>query len=482
MRLFVAKLNAAGDALLYSTFLGGSGSDGASGIAVDSDGNVYVTGVTESTNFPVINALQQGYAGKATVNGPGDAFVVKLNASGSALVYSTYLGGTGDDNALGIAVDLPGNAYVTGWTTSANFPSANAFQNAFGGGPTDTFVAKLNPDGSALGYSTYLGGNGIDGDANGRGGIAIDSAGSAYVTGYTTSTNFPLEHPIRRFLKGGNEAFVSKLTPGGTVARLLDLARRQPRRAGQRDRRGQRRQRLRRGQHAIERFPNGQSRASHPRRSARYNDGFISKLDPDGASLLFSSYVGGGGGDTGHYDFATGIAVGADRSIYVIGLTETTDFPRSNSLQATNQGKLDAFIARITDMDLTPPALLDASAYGNPTEVVVVFSEALDPGSATNVGNYSLDNGAQVLAAATGCNSKTVRLDNLTAHQRHNLHARGHWRSGSCPRTEHRRREYVGFVHGSAAFRGLCPTGALSRHPGDASFRPDERSALPPGT
>ena len=204
----MAKLNPAGSALVYSTYLGGSGSDQGNGIAVDGSGNAYVTGDTSSTNFPTANALR-------SANGGGDdAFVAKLNPAGSALVYSTYLGGSDIDEGLGIAVDGSGNAYVAGYTYSSNFPTANALQaTSGGGGNDDAFVAKLNPAGSALVYSTYLGGSGHDTGT----GIAVDTAGDAYVTGGTDSTNFPTAKPLQATPGGSEDAFVAKLNPAGSA-------------------------------------------------------------------------------------------------------------------------------------------------------------------------------------------------------------------------------------------------------------------------
>ncbi|MCH7986809.1 MAG: SBBP repeat-containing protein, partial [Acidobacteria bacterium] len=154
---FVAKLNPSGTALVYSTYLGGSGNEGRWGarIAVDASGNAYVAGGTESADFPTVNPLQAALAGKQ------DTFVAKLNPTGSALVYSTYLGGSGEEEAGDIAIDASGNVYVGGGTESPDFPAAKAWQNVLGGGQ-DAFVAKLNPTGSALIYSTYLGGKGKD--------------------------------------------------------------------------------------------------------------------------------------------------------------------------------------------------------------------------------------------------------------------------------------------------------------------------------
>ena len=168
---FVTKLNAAGSALVYSTYLGGNSEDFAIGIAVDSGGNAYVTGLTQSTNFPTANPLQASNNG-GPVGSAYDAFITKLNADGSALVYSTYLGGSAFDFCYRIAVDAAGNAYVTGLTNSTNFPLANPLQPA-NAGSSDAFVTKLNAAGSALIYSTYLGGGGSD---VGRG-IAVDAAG-----------------------------------------------------------------------------------------------------------------------------------------------------------------------------------------------------------------------------------------------------------------------------------------------------------------
>src|SRR5204862_15796 len=149
------KLNATGSALAYSTYLGGSGYDVGYAIAVDSSGSAHVTGTTSSTNFPTANPLQAGNGGFA------DVFVAKLNAAGSALAYSTYLGGSSEDQGRGIAVDGSGTAYVGGSTLSANFPTASPVQ-ATKAGSWDVFLSKINAAGGTLGFSTYLGGTGQD--------------------------------------------------------------------------------------------------------------------------------------------------------------------------------------------------------------------------------------------------------------------------------------------------------------------------------
>jgi hypothetical protein len=210
---FVTKLSADGQSLVYSTYLGGSDAETGSGIAIDSSGNAYVTGETLSTNFPTKNPLQ------ANINGSSDMFITKLSPSGQSLIYSTYLGGSGREFGFSTAVNSSGNAYVTGQTTSADFPTKNPFQPSSGGGSFDAFVTKLSADGQSLIYSTYFGGN--DGD-NGVG-IAVDSSGNAYVTGYTFSQNLPTLKPLQPGYGGGFEdGFIAKISDSS--AALLNIS------------------------------------------------------------------------------------------------------------------------------------------------------------------------------------------------------------------------------------------------------------------
>ena len=207
--VFVTKLNATASALIYSTFLGGGGIDTSGHIAVDTSGNAYIGGDTSSPNFPTTVG-----AFGTTYNGNFDAFVTKLNPSGSAqLVYSTFLGGTGQDHSSGIAVDISGNAYITGFTLSADFPTVDAFDTTHNGN-IDVFVTKLNPFGSApLVYSTFLGGSDDDSGL----GITVDDFGSAYVTGSTTSPNFPTTvGAFDTTHNGGSDAFLTKLSATAT--------------------------------------------------------------------------------------------------------------------------------------------------------------------------------------------------------------------------------------------------------------------------
>jgi hypothetical protein len=208
---FVTKFAADGQSLVYSTFLGGSGNELAYAIAVDSAQQAYVTGITQSTNFPTQSPLQ------AISGGGTDAFVVSLAANGQSLRYSSYLGGSGTDSAFALAVGPAGRAYVTGSTTSSNFPTRSALY-PFGGG-TDAFVSIVAADGSMLDYSSFLGGSSTD---VGRG-IAIDGSGLIDVVGYTSSSAFPVKDPLPRVSEGGTDAFVSQLSADGSSLQFGSL-------------------------------------------------------------------------------------------------------------------------------------------------------------------------------------------------------------------------------------------------------------------
>jgi hypothetical protein len=203
---FLTKFDSSGN-LVYGTYLGGSDTDYGLGIAVDSTGNICITGYTASTNFPTTAGAYQ-----TSRLGMNDAFVTEFNSSGTP-VYSTYLGGTGtNDYAYGITVDSTGNFYITGYTASTNFPTtAGAYQTANAGG-NDAFVTKFNSSGTPV-YSTYLGGTGNDFGY----GIALDSTENIYITGYTASTNFPTTPGAYQTTNaGGNDAFVTKFDSSGT--------------------------------------------------------------------------------------------------------------------------------------------------------------------------------------------------------------------------------------------------------------------------
>jgi uncharacterized protein (TIGR03437 family) len=283
---FVAKLNPTGSALVYATYLGGSGYDRAFGIAVDAAGNAYVVGDTLSTDFPTKNPIQ---AALARPSGAGqiqlsDIFVAKIDPTGSALVLSTYLGGSGGDTAYAVALDNSGNVYITGQTASPNFPTLNAFQPKLSSGADDldAFVAKINAAGSALVYSTYLGG-GQTADhwgTNKGNGIAVDAAGNAHVTGYTYSAAFPLANAIQSTKEAGQSM-----------------------------------------------------------------DTFITKLNPSGSGLIYSTLLGGGMGNA--------ITVDASGNAYVTGFGGTTFHTTAGALTASGG---DIFVAKISDPSSSGPA------------------------------------------------------------------------------------------------------------------------------
>jgi hypothetical protein len=325
--VFVAKLSASGSGLVYSTYLGGSGWDQGMGIALDESGNVYVTGLTDSIDFPTVNPFQA--ARGAGVN----AFVAKLNAAGSALVYSTYLGGNGNDHGYGIAVDASGSAYLTGMTSSNNFPTANPLQGSNGGG-VDAFVAKLSPAGSALVYSTYLGGR----DEDVGFGISVDASGNACLVGHTRSTNFPTANALQAVPGGAQNAFVAKLNAAGSALVFSTYLGGSGYEFGQGiavDREGSV---YITGETGSTNFPTVNPIQASPGGNA---DAFVAKLTPDGSALVYSTYLGGS-----YLDGGSGIAVDTWGNAYVTGYTNSSDFPTVNAIQAEGGARFD-FVAKL---------------------------------------------------------------------------------------------------------------------------------------
>jgi hypothetical protein len=315
--VFVTKLNASGSELVYSTLLGGAAFDRGLGIAVDGSGRAYVTGYTESDNYPTTTgAYDFSFNGGFT-----DAFVTKLNASGSALAYSTFLGGTSPDFGFGIAVDGEGRAYVTGSTSSPDYPTTRgAFDRTFTGA-SNTLVTKLNASGSALVYSTYLGGSG-GGDAGS--GIAVDTTGRAYVAGQTSSVDFPTTRGAfdRTLDRNFNEdAFVTTLNASGSELVYSTFL------GG----------RFRDWSNGIAVDGSGRAYVTGYTESDNYpttpnafdttsdgfSDAFVTKLNASGSALAYSTFLGGSGMEQ---SFA--IAVGERGRAYVTGLTiDSNDYP-----------------------------------------------------------------------------------------------------------------------------------------------------------
>jgi hypothetical protein len=217
-RAYVSKLNATGSGYVYSTYLGGTrlaSGDGGKGIAVDSQGNAYVTGETVDIDFPVVSAFQPQC--KASCGEPSyvtpDAFLTKFGPTGS-VIYSTYLGGSSNDVGTSVAVDSSGDAYVTGWTGSTDFPvKTPVFGHSGSAGSADAFITKFSASGAALSYSTYVGGTSSD-QGNG---IAVDAAGNAFIVGSTQSSNFPVKNPLQSGLLAGQDPFVCELDAAGTA-------------------------------------------------------------------------------------------------------------------------------------------------------------------------------------------------------------------------------------------------------------------------
>jgi hypothetical protein len=314
--------------LVYSTYLGGSSADQVNAIAVDSAGEVFVTGFTQSFDFPTASPFQPALAGGTT-----NAFVAKVNATGSALVYSTYLGGNVQDVGQGIAIDGAGEVFVTGFTQSTNFPTASPIQPKFAGN-IDGFVAKLDPTGSTLVYSTYLGGRSVD-QANG---IAVDSAGEAFVTGVTGSTDFPVASPFQAHNAFGDDAFVAKLSATGSAlvystylgGHTADQAF-----AVAVDSAGEA---LVTGYTTSTDFPTASPLQAS---NAGGFDVFVTKFGASGSALVFSTYLGGTGDD-----IAQGIATDLAGEAFVAGYTSSTNFPTASAFLAY-AGNTDAFVSKI---------------------------------------------------------------------------------------------------------------------------------------
>ncbi len=340
---FVFKLSASGDQLLFSTFLGGGGQDRARSIGVDPGGSVYVAGDTASTNFPVKNAFQ------STSRGNMDAFVSHFDSTGKTLLYSTYLGGVNTDRVRDIAVAPSGSVFIVGGTSSEDFPIRGGFQQKWGGGPNEAYVAKLSAAGNALVYSTFLGGASSEEAAA----VAVNGKGEAYVAGFTNSTDFPLKNAIQTTLKEDGDVFVSRLTAGGNTliystllggdsitesatAMAVDVA----------------------GNAYVTGFTQSTNfPTANPMQKnlAGATDVFVTRLSAAGPSIDFSTYLGGSGSDT-----PSGIAI-KNRDIYIAGYTRSKNFPIKNPLEGgyvahANQFSHTAFVTKLNYIVPLPPA------------------------------------------------------------------------------------------------------------------------------
>ncbi len=328
--------------LVTSTFLGGIGSDSGYAIAVDPEGNTYVTGATESADFPTNAPLQQALNG---IGPTSDVFVSKLSPDGTRLVWSTYLGGRGRDTGYGVAVATDGSVYVTGVTESPDFPVARAAQSGYGGGPSDAFVARIAANGTGIEWSTFIGGGGID---RGRG-LAVDSTGNAYVTGTTGSADFRSVNPQQPgpFRADDLDAFLVKLPSAGSPFTFAT------RLGGGNDDRGlavaldTQNNPYVTGDTLSPGFPTvkpiqATSGGSAGGVAGSFADAFVSKYNSNGSALIYSTFLGGSDVDQG-----TAIAVDTQGAAYVVGNTNSPNFPTAGALQATKGTDADAFVTKI---------------------------------------------------------------------------------------------------------------------------------------
>ena len=344
---FVAKLNAAGTALSYATFLGGNGNEVAYGIAVDDSGKAHVIGLTWSSDFPVTAT-----AFDTSHNGQADVFVVKFNATGSALEYATFLGGTSLEFGNGIAVDDSGYSYVTGSTWSPNFPiTSGACDTTYSSG--EVFVTKLNLTGSDLVYSTFLGGTlGDEGYA-----IAVNDAGKAYVTGGTESNDFPTTTGAYDESHNGDiDVFVARLNISGSALDYASYL------GGDNSDYGygialdgSDYAYLTGATYYSANFPYPTTSGAYDTTHNGDTDCFLTKINSAGSNLSYSTLLGGNNSDVGY-----GIALDRPGHAYVTGETYSANFPTTTgAYDDTLSGAADGFLARLS----APGSVLDYSTY-----------------------------------------------------------------------------------------------------------------------
>ncbi|WP_309495554.1 SBBP repeat-containing protein [Mechercharimyces sp. CAU 1602] len=367
---FVTKMNATGTSLIYSTYLGGTDDDAANGIDVDSMGNAYVTGTTMSTDFPITSGSFQ-----TTFMGFENAFVTKLNSTGTSLLYSTYLGRSGSNGSSSIAIDTANNAYVFGTTNSNLFPVTSGAFQTIRPGSQDTFITKFNATGSSLIYSTYLGG----GNADTSNDIVVGSSGNAYVIGTTSSADFPVTSGAFQTTFGGsNDAFVTKMNTTGTAlvystylgGNNIDLG-------GEIDVDVDERAYVT-GRTSSTNFPTTAN--SFQPTFAGVQDVFVSKFNTSGSALVYSTFIGGRGGESGF-----GISVDPFGNAWVTGSTSSTNFPLTpDAFNPDFSFFIDSFVSQLS---LTGANLL--------------FSSYIS-GSGTNDAGFAIDNDSAGNAYLTG--------------------------------------------------------------------------------
>lgn len=381
---YVTKISADGSTLVYSTFLGSTGFDSGSGIAIDRQGSAYVTGLTGSSDFPTTpGAFDTTFEGEGgplppPFGGDFDAYVTKLTPDGSDLAYSSFLGGSAFEAGLGIAVSPEGDAYVVGPTLSSDFPTtSSSFDSTLNGG-ADAFVTKLTRDGSALVYSALLGGSGFE-DALG---VAIGEGGNAYLTGGTESSDFPTTGGTTdRTFNGARDAWVAEVSADGSTLTYSTFVGGSEYESA----------------HGIAVDPHGDVHIAGMTESADFptttgasdssfngaGDGFYTKLPLGGSSPAYSTFLGGAGVDDG-----ADVAVGPTGEAYVGGSTASGDFPVTpDAFDETFNGNVDAFMAIIGSASENEASLsLRETVLSDGTRAQVVATFACPAGDVFRLG------------------------------------------------------------------------------------------------
>ena len=374
---FLVKLNAAGTALVYSTLIGGSGSDESAGLSLSPNGTVCLTGSTLSADFPTtVNAYDK------SLNGGRDAFALRVNSTGKSLVFSTFFGGSGEEQGLGIILDAASNVFITGTTTSANLPTTVGAYDRSLGGPQDVFVSRFNAQGNGLVFSTYLGSSGLDGTL---GGIAVDSGGNVYLTGFTESNRYPITAGAwDSAFSGSNEAFLTKLNPAGAALVYSTFL------GGSNQEFGR----------SVGVDVSGEAVVTGTTKSANWpvtrdaydqthngdQDIFLTWLDPAGRGLLYSTFIGGSGADR----TSGGLALDVYGNAFVIGSTGSPNFPRTaGAFDRTYAGARDDAVLKFS---LPVPVLVvDGHDFnGNYSSDPAVFRPTSGSWLIQNTGTYQL--------------------------------------------------------------------------------------------
>jgi Beta-propeller repeat len=320
----------------FSGFFGGTGQDNITAVAVNSTFNVIVAGWTTAVDLPTSSGAHP------TNSGGVDAFVANFSPVNGQLVWCTYLGGSGDDRAFGVATDAANNTYVTGWTSSQNFPVTGGVQSHLNG-TRDAFVTKLNPAGGAIVYSTFLGGSGVD-YANA---IAVDALGEAVIVGDTTSTNLPVTSGVfQRTLAGGQDAFIARLSANGAALSFLTYF------GGNSTDHGAAIQIDSAGPIVIggstnsTNFPVLLPLQAH---SGGGQDGFVAKFNATATALVFSTYLGGSSGFSGQPEEVNAVVIGPSKNIIAGGITSSSNFPVTAGVFQTayGGGQTDGFLTKI---------------------------------------------------------------------------------------------------------------------------------------